>query len=409
MSRTFFGTPIGQLDISRMVAMWVVLQVRRRSKDDHGLLREAHWARWTTIVLLLLIPLLFGIVGRLHESVGNRPTESRQVSYAAVGVPDKTEYVPLKVTRNQFDQRNVDHPRAGIGKVSMIGNDFWQTSWFRITCFGLCLVTFVLIYRLRMTRHTHQLDIRFQERLAERTRIAQELHDTLLQSFQGLMLRFQIAKETVLSDPPDAKELLEQALNRADQALVESRRAIQGIRSVSVAGSDLADFLHTMMNGLVEEFCCGKMPPPITSVVAEGQPRTVNSWVAEEVCRIARETLWNSLSHARAQRIESEVAYSNRFLRLRFRDDGIGIDSEILRNRGREGHWGMTGMYERAKDMHARLSIWSRPGGGTEVELTIPAYIAYDGAPSLGLRRPSKTKEQLRHAERLWSNPYPHC
>jgi signal transduction histidine kinase len=252
-----------------------------------------------------------------------------------------------------------------------------------------------------MIRLANQLNIRFQERLAERTRIAQELHDTLLQSFQGLILRFQIATETVLSDPIEAKELLEQALDRADQALAESRRAIQGIRSVVSPGRDLADSLKAMMNGLVEEFCCGKTPPPTTSVVTEGQPRTVNSWAAEEACRIAREALLNSLSHARAQRIESEVAYSDRFLRLRFRDDGIGIDSEILKNRGREGHWGMTGMYERAKNIHARLCIWSKPGAGTEVELTIPAHIAYGAAPSRVGFRLSLKKEQAHHVERL--------
>ena len=109
----------------------------------------------------------------------------------------------------------------------------------------------------------------------------------------------------------------------------------------------------------------------------------------------------NSLSHARAQRIESEVAYSARFLRLRFRDNGIGIDSEILKTRGREDHWGMTGMYERAKNVHARLSIWSKPGAGTEVELTIPAYIAYDSAPSLVRFRLSRRKEQAHHVEQL--------
>nr|WP_263351322.1 ATP-binding protein [Acidicapsa acidisoli] len=109
----------------------------------------------------------------------------------------------------------------------------------------------------------------------------------------------------------------------------------------------------------------------------------------------------NSLSHARAQRIELEVAYSDQFLRLRFRDDGIGVDSEILKNRGREGHWGLTGMYERARNIHACLSIWSKPGAGTEIELRIPAYIAYDAAPSRVRFRLSHKKEQAHDVERL--------
>ena len=434
MWRTFPGTPIGLFGISCMVGVCVGLRaaLHQRSKANRDLLRVPNRVQWATIGLLMVCPLLFGIGCRSHESAGDTSNEFTQVRHAGAGWSDRTEniggraagsqsgqdivayghtgilrvqpasYSPFTGTQSDATRRNSAHLVADYTAVDfVIKYDFWESSWFHITCLGLCLMMAVLFYRCRMFRLTHQLNIRFQERLAERTRIAQELHDTLLQSFQGLMLRFQLATETVLSDPLEAKELLEQALNRADQALAESRRAIQGIRSVASAGRGLADSLNAMMNGLVEEFCCGKTPPPTTSVVTEGQSRTVNSGVAEEVCRIAREALLNSLSHARGQRIEVEVAYSDRFLRLRFRDDGIGIDSEILKNRGRKGHWGMTGMYERAKNVHALLSIWSKPGAGTEVELTIPAYIAYDAAPSRGRFRLSKRKEQAHHVEQL--------
>ena len=434
MWRTFPGTPIGLFGISCMGGVCVALRtaVLQRSKADRDLLGIAHWVRWATIGLLLMAPILFGIGCRSHGSARDPSNEFMQVPRAGVGGPGRTEYIAARVTGALSRQNIVADGHSGIWWVqpasnspfvgiypdstcktsahlgadyaavdSVIKFDFWEFSWFRISCLGLCLIVAVLFYRCRMFRLTHQLNIRFQERLAERTRIAQELHDTLLQSFQGLMLRFQIATETVLSDPLEAKEMLEQALNRADQALAESRKAIQGIRSVASAGRGLADSLNAMIHGLVEEFCYGETPPLTTSVVTEGQPRTVNSWVAEEVCRIAREALLNSLSHARAQRIESEVAYSDKFLRLRFRDDGIGIDSEILKNRGRKGHWGMTGMYERARNVHARLSIWSKPGTGTEVELTTPAYIAYDAAPERGRFRLSKRKEQAHDVEQL--------
>jgi signal transduction histidine kinase len=434
MWRTFPGTPIGLFGISCMGGVCVALRtaVLQRSKADRDLLGIAHWVRWATIGLLLMAPILFGIGCRSHDSARNPSNEFMQVPHAGAGWPERTEHIGGKATGTQSGQNTVAYghtgiwwiqpasysPFAGIHRDATCRNsthlladytavdfvikyDFWESSWFRISCLGLCFIVAVLFYRCRMFRLAHQLNIRFQERLAERTRIAQELHDTLLQSFQGLMLRFQIATETVLSDPLEAKEMLEQALNRADQALAESRMAIQGIRSVASAGRGLADSINAMMNGLVEEFCCGKTPPLTTSVVTEGQPRTVNSWVAEEVCRIAREALLNSLSHARAQRIESEVAYSDRFLRLRFRDDGIGIDSEILKNGGRKGHWGMTGMYERARNVHARLSIWSKPGAGTEVELTIAAYIAYDAAPARGRFRLSKRKEQAHYVKQL--------
>jgi two-component sensor histidine kinase len=434
MWRTLPGTPIGLFGIACMVAVCVGLGagVLQRSKGNRELLRVAHSIQWATIGLLLVAPVLFGIGCRSHESARDPSIELTKVPHTGAGWPDQTEHIGGKTTGAQSGQNIVAYGHGGIGRVKptsyapfvgiqtdatcrnsthlvadyaavdfVIKYDFWESSWFRISCLGLFLIMAVLFYRCRMFYLTHHLNIRFQERLAERTRIAQELHDTLLQSFQGLMLRFQIATETVLSDPLEAKEMLEQALNRADQALAESRKAIQGIRSVASAGRGLADSLNAMMNGLVEEFCCGKTPPLTTSVVTEGQPRTVNSWIAEEVCRIAREALLNSLSHARAQRIESEVAYSDTFLRLRFRDDGIGIDSEILKNGGRKGHWGMTGMYERAKNVHARLSIWSKPGAGTEVELTIPAYIAYDASPPRGRFRLSKRKEQAHHVEQL--------
>jgi nitrate/nitrite-specific signal transduction histidine kinase len=131
------------------------------------------------------------------------------------------------------------------------------------------------------------------------------------------------------------------------------------------------------MNGLTDEVCSDKMQSPTTSVVIEGQPRIVNASIALEICKIAREALLNAFSHARARRIQSEVAYSKRALRLRFRDDGIGISSAILRDGGRPGHWGISGMMERAKSIHGRLTILGKPGTGTEVELTIPGFVAF--------------------------------
>lgn len=281
----------------------------------------------------------------------------------------------------------------------IVEHTFRLTACFRAISLGVSLMLAALLYRLRLFRLARHFNIRFQERLAERTRIARELHDTLLQSFQGLILRFQVANETVLSDPVDAKKLLEQALDRADQALVESRRAIQGIRSISAAGFDLADALSTLMNGLKEEICIDESLLPITSVVVEGQSRTVNPWIAEEACRIAKEALWNAFFHAHAQRIELEIAYSEKFLRVRFRDDGIGIDAETLRNRARAGHWGLCGISERTKDIHGRLSVRSRPGSGTEVEVKIPAWIAYVADPSFSWLRHFLKNEQVQYDE----------
>jgi ligand-binding sensor domain-containing protein/signal transduction histidine kinase len=257
-----------------------------------------------------------------------------------------------------------------------------QTSWFRaalLLCAGLVTMA---IYRFRVHRLTGLLHLRFEERLAERTRIAQELHDTLLQSFQGLILRFQVANQILLSNPTEAKEALEGALDRADQALSESRKTIQGIRSDSFSDHNIERALGVLMNELAADSHLAKGKRPTTSVIVEGQRQNVNPWACEEICKIAREALRNSFMHGNAQHLESEIAFSNKFLRVRFRDDGIGVDPTVLKEGVRAGHWGLTGMNERAKRLRGHLTMWSKPNTGTEVEVTIPASTAFESRPS---------------------------
>jgi signal transduction histidine kinase/ligand-binding sensor domain-containing protein len=258
---------------------------------------------------------------------------------------------------------------------------FYQTTWFKAACVLALLGCIYLAYRLRVQQLGRQLRLLMYERLAERTRIAQELHDTLLQSFQGLMLRFQGASESLLSNPSEAKEALEGALDRADQALTESRQAIQGIRTDPLADRDLEHALRAIMNDLAADELLTKGKRPTTSVVVEGKPRNVDPGVREEICKIAREAFRNAFTHGDAHDIESEIAFFNRFLRVRFRDDGIGIDAAVLKEGVRAGHWGLTGMKERAKRLRGQLNMWSKPGAGTEVELTVPARVAFEPGP----------------------------
>jgi len=218
-----------------------------------------------------------------------------------------------------------------------------------------------------------QLTLRFEERLAERTRIARELHDTLLQSFQGLMLHFQAVND--LLPAGKAKEALEKALDRADQAIVEGRDAIQNLRSSTTVTNELGE----AMAALGEEFGGardGKSGPPTLRVSMEGTPRELHPILRDDVYRIAREALQNAFRHAQATEIEAEITYGARLLRLRIRDDGKGIDPKLL-DAGRDGHWGLAGMRERAQQIGARLDIWSEVGAGTEVELRIPSSVAY--------------------------------
>jgi len=271
-------------------------------------------------------------------------------------------------------------PEAAIGFA--VQPMLAQTWWFRaalLTCAGLATLA---IYRLRVRQLTRLLYVRFEERLAERKRIAQELHDTLLQSFQGLILRFQAANQILLSNPSEAKEEIERALDRADQALSESRKAIQGIRSNCFSDGDIERALGLLLNELAAESHLTKAKRPTTSVVVEGQPQIVNPWACEEICKIAREALRNAFTHGNAQHVESEIAFSKTFLRVRLRDDGVGIDPIVLKAGVRAGHWGLTGMHERAKRLRGRLSMWSKTNAGTEVEITIPASTAFKSGPS---------------------------
>jgi signal transduction histidine kinase len=207
-----------------------------------------------------------------------------------------------------------------------------------------------------------------EERVGERTRIARELHDTLLQSFQGLMLRLQVVEDLL----PDgkAKEQLEQTLERADQAIAEGREAVHDLRSSATTTNDLAQAVRALGNELAGESGAS------FRLVVEGAVRELHPIVRDEIYRITREALRNAFSHARARQIEAEITYGERLLRVRIRDDGQGIAPAILEE-GRPGHYGLPGMRERASQIGAKLSIWSGVRSGTEIELSIAGSIAY--------------------------------
>jgi signal transduction histidine kinase len=213
--------------------------------------------------------------------------------------------------------------------------------------------------------------------LAERTRIARELHDTLLQSFQALMLHFQAVNDQL--PPGKAKEALEKVLDRADQAIIEGRDAIQNLRSSTAVTNELAQ----AMTALGEELAGtrdGERGSATFRVSVEGIARDLHPIVRDDIYRIAREALRNAFRHAQARKIEADITYGERLLRLRIRDDGKGIDPKLL-DVGRDGHWGLAGMRERAQQIGAQLDMWSEVGAGTEVELRIPGSIAYGTSP----------------------------
>ncbi len=261
---------------------------------------------------------------------------------------------------------------AGAVSSFTIAPTFYQTVWFR----GLCvLLTGCLIfaaYRFRVRQIATAMNLRFNERLLERARIARDLHDTLLQSFHGLMLRFQIVSD--LLPEGEAKDELERTLDQADRAIAESRSAVHDLRASATDSSDLSEALNA--SGIELSGIHGAA----FNLTVEGAVMDLVPVIRDELYRIAREALSNAFNHARARHIEVEIGYGPQALRLRIRDDGEGIPSEVLAH-GRAEHFGLLGMRERAKQIGAELTIWSRPGAGTEIDLSLAGKIAYGTSP----------------------------
>lgn len=257
---------------------------------------------------------------------------------------------------------------------------WWRTWWFMTSCAALILFSLWEIYKLRLHQIAWRFNMRLEERVGERTRIARDLHDTLLQSFQGLMLLFQSVRNLLPERPVEAARALDDALVRADQAIVEGRDAVLDLRSSTVLNNDLAQAI----TGVGEELAAheGKQNSATFHVLVEGTPHSLDPILRDEIYRIVREALRNAFHYAEARQIEAEITYGGPLLRLRIRDDGNGIDPAVLGKGSRAGHWGLPGMHERAKRIGGQLNVWSRPGAGTEVELTIPGSIAYGSSPA---------------------------
>jgi signal transduction histidine kinase/streptogramin lyase len=244
---------------------------------------------------------------------------------------------------------------------------FLQTKWFVFLCLLAGAAALWLLYSLRLRQMTARLRGRLEERLAERERIARELHDTLLQGFQGLMLRFQAVAERIPADHP-ARRFMNEALDRGDDVLTEGRDSVRNLR-VGRDG-DLAQALARVAADAARD------PAVQFSIVEEGTPANLHPVVHDEVVKIGTEAILNAFAHAKSKTIEVGIVYQPRRFSLRVRDDGIGIDADLL-EKGREGHFGFTGMRERAQKISGELTVLSRPGAGTEIDLTVPAGVAF--------------------------------
>jgi len=256
-----------------------------------------------------------------------------------------------------------------------IAPSWFQTVWFRLLAvfaFGFALWA---IYEVRVRQIEQRFNVGLEARVNERTRIARELHDTLLQSLQGLLLRFQAASNLLPTRPEEAKQRLDTAINHAAQAITEGRDAVHELRAPAGVSNDLSHALSSLGKQLAGQQA--DLDGPEVCVHLEGKPRNLQPTVRDEVYRIAAEALRNAFRHARADRIEVELRYDERRFRLRVRDDGMGFNPRLLSENQPAGHWGLSGMHERAKLVGGTLEVWSELESGTEIELGIPASVAY--------------------------------
>jgi signal transduction histidine kinase/ligand-binding sensor domain-containing protein len=257
---------------------------------------------------------------------------------------------------------------AGAATDLAIAPAFYQTVWFRSLYFAVAAGLLWLFYLFRLKQATAQIQERLDARLEERERIARDLHDTLLQGFQGLMLRFQAVLK-ILPEQGPARRMMEQVMDRADQVLLEGRQSVRDLRDEGASTGELLNALASCGKELAQD-------ETLFSLAVVGTPELLDPVVFNEVYRIAREALVNAFLHAQAAKVEVELTYGRARVSVRVRDDGVGIDRRIL-DGGKKGHWGLSGMRERAQKIGAQLKIWSNTGVGTEIELTVPARIAY--------------------------------
>ena len=256
---------------------------------------------------------------------------------------------------------------------------FYQTRWFLGLCIAGLLVLLGVAFWLRMRWMLARLQERMEERLAERERIARTLHDTLLQSMQGLLYRFQSLLDRL---PPadETRRLMHKELDRADRVLAEGRDQIAGL-SVSEVRKDLVNSLTAFGNVLSSE----RGIPFRTHV--EGEPRELNPGVSEEIYYLIGEGLNNAFKHAEATEVILEVAYQAAEFNVRIRDNGKGISKEVLAGRASRTHMGLASMRARGHQIRAHLEWWTTSSVGTEVILSVPGNMAYGprSAGSIGL------------------------
>jgi signal transduction histidine kinase/ligand-binding sensor domain-containing protein len=295
-------------------------------------------------------------------------SDRRVVTYTTLPAGKYTFHVQSATRQGSWGE-------PGVALSITILPPWWSTWWFRLVMGAFILAFLGSLYKLRLRRLAREFGLRLDERVAERTRIARDLHDTLLQSFQGVLLKFRAVTYIMRDRPDEAEKTLNAVIDQAQQAVIEGRDAVHGLRSSTLAGNDLAGAIKLLGEQLAADHDGDHCPD--FRVYVEGTTRDLAPILGDETYRILSEAVRNAFRHAQARRIEVGIHYRHRDLRLRVRDDGKGIDPNVLRAGVRAGHYGLPGMHERVKVVGGRLAVWSKPDSGTEIELTIPGSLAY--------------------------------
>jgi ligand-binding sensor domain-containing protein len=259
---------------------------------------------------------------------------------------------------------------AGVTLPIDLPATFLQSWYFKILCATAAAGLLWCVYLLRINQAEGRIRTRLYERLGERERIARDLHDTFFQGIQGLLLRFDLGMKRLAKDDP-VRALFENALTQSDQVMLQGRELVLDLRTRSSAAGDLAHDLEAAATEFAKQYSAR------FTLVVTGKERALNSLIAEELYKLGSEALFNSFRHASATSIEAEIIFGANELGLNVRDDGTGVSQDILHHGGVDKHYGMPGMKERAEQIGARFSIFSRIGAGTEIEVRVPSKVAY--------------------------------
>jgi signal transduction histidine kinase/predicted small secreted protein len=344
-----------------------------RALDDYG---QMTW---------FVQPFVFEPVTRIHSN--SKWSNSTHPGF---------EYAALLVSPG-FQAPSTTHvlPTEGVLGVATSQGwpPMWQRWWFPLICVALAAGLTFALYRVWVFEMTRKLHLRFEERLAERTRVAQELHDTLLQGVLSASMQLHVAVDQLPEHSP-TRPALNRVLQLMGQVIEEGRNTLRGLRSPADSPHDLQSSFARIPQEL------GTQSGIDFRVVVEGQPLQLRSIIRDDVYGIGREALVNAFRHSRAQSIAMQLEYTASHLGILVRDDGCGIDPQVLKS-GRDGHFGVSGMRERAERIGANLKLLSRIGGGTEVELRVPGEIAFESRRSVSVSKWSARWYRRRGVEHI--------